>query len=45
MRAVNSAEATFAASCGGGGYATTLVDLGNAAGWRRPLHQPGPGRG
>jgi len=28
VRAVNSAEAAFAASCGGGGYATTMVDLG-----------------
>jgi prepilin-type N-terminal cleavage/methylation domain-containing protein len=27
VRAVNSAEAAFAASCGGGGYATTLVNL------------------
>ncbi|MEQ1575437.1 MAG: prepilin-type N-terminal cleavage/methylation domain-containing protein [Vicinamibacterales bacterium] len=27
MRAVSSAEATYAASCGGGGYATTLAAL------------------
>lgn len=27
VRAVNSAEATYAASCGGGGYATTLTAL------------------
>ena len=27
MRAINSAEVTYAASCGGGGYATTLADL------------------
>lgn len=27
MRAVNSAEATYAASCGGGGYAQSLADL------------------
>jgi len=27
MRAINSAEATYASSCGGNGYATTLVDL------------------
>ena len=27
VRAVNSAEATYAASCGGGGYATTLAAL------------------
>ena len=26
-RAINSAEATYAASCGGGGYATTLLAL------------------
>ena len=28
VRAVNSAEAAYAASCGGGGYAITLVNLG-----------------
>jgi prepilin-type N-terminal cleavage/methylation domain-containing protein len=27
LRAISSAETTFASSCGGGGYATTLVDL------------------
>lgn len=27
MRAINSSQVTYAASCGGGGYATTLVDL------------------
>jgi prepilin-type N-terminal cleavage/methylation domain-containing protein len=27
MRAINSSEVTYAASCGGGGYATTLTDL------------------
>jgi len=27
MRAINSSEVTYAASCGGGGYATTLADL------------------
>src|SRR5918912_1024709 len=27
VRAVNSAQATYAASCGGGGYATTLTQL------------------
>jgi type IV pilus assembly protein PilA len=27
VRAINSAEATFAASCGGGGYATSLAQL------------------
>ena len=30
VRAINSAQATFAASCGGGGYATTLVALATA---------------
>jgi prepilin-type N-terminal cleavage/methylation domain-containing protein len=30
VRAVNSSEATFAASCGGGGFATTLLQLGTA---------------
>ena len=30
VRALNSAQATFAASCGGGGYATTLAALGTA---------------
>jgi prepilin-type N-terminal cleavage/methylation domain-containing protein len=30
IRAVNSAEATFAASCAGGGYAQSLADLGKA---------------
>jgi prepilin-type N-terminal cleavage/methylation domain-containing protein len=28
LRAVNSAESTYASSCGAGGYAITLVDLG-----------------
>jgi type IV pilus assembly protein PilA len=28
VRAINSAEATYAASCGGGGYAQSLADLG-----------------
>ncbi|MGE0591538.1 MAG: prepilin-type N-terminal cleavage/methylation domain-containing protein [Vicinamibacterales bacterium] len=27
VRAVNSAQATYAASCGGGGYAQTIADL------------------
>lgn len=30
MRAINSAEATYASSCGGGGYAQDLADLGKA---------------
>src|ERR1700681_2440581 len=29
-RAINSAEAAYAAGCGGGGYATSLTDLGVA---------------
>jgi type IV pilus assembly protein PilA len=30
VRAINSAQATYAASCGGGGYAQTLTDLSTA---------------
>ena len=30
VRSVNNAEATYAASCGGGGYAQSLADLGLA---------------
>ena len=30
MRAINSAQVTFAASCGGGGYADSLVSLATA---------------
>jgi prepilin-type N-terminal cleavage/methylation domain-containing protein len=30
LRAINSGESTFASSCAGGGYATTLVDLAKA---------------
>ena len=30
VRAINSAQTTFAASCGGGGYAATLVGLSTA---------------
>ena len=30
VRTISSAEATFASSCGGGGFATTLVILGTA---------------
>ena len=30
IRTIASAEATFASSCGGGGYSTTLADLGTA---------------
>ena len=30
MRAINSSEVTYAASCGGGGYAVSLTDLATA---------------
>src|SRR5256885_4712019 len=30
IRTLSSAEATYASSCGGGGYAQTLADLGKA---------------
>jgi type IV pilus assembly protein PilA len=30
LRAISSAQATYAASCGGGGYATSLADLAKA---------------
>ena len=30
VRTIASAEATYASACGGGGYATTLADLGKA---------------
>jgi type IV pilus assembly protein PilA len=32
MRAVNSAQSTFSASCGGGGYAQSLADLAKPVG-------------
>src|SRR5512137_1303380 len=31
MRAINSGQSTFAASCGSGFYATTLLELGTPA--------------
>jgi len=40
VRAVNSAEAAYAASCGGGGYATTLVNLGTPAANGTPFISP-----
>jgi type IV pilus assembly protein PilA len=40
VRAVNSAEATYAASCGGGGYATTLTNLGTAPAGGVPFISP-----
>ena len=42
VRAVNSGEATFAASCGGGGYAQTLDGPVPGAVRRRAVHQPRP---
>src|SRR4029079_15264109 len=30
MRAINSSQVTYAASCGGGGYAVSLTDLATA---------------
>src|SRR3954467_11044408 len=39
-RAVNSAEATYAASCGGGGYAQSLADLGLAPAGGVPFISP-----
>ncbi len=44
LRAINSAESTYASSCGGGGYAIKLVDLATApAEQHLGVHQPGPG--
>jgi len=40
VRAVNSAEAAYAASCGGGGYATTLVNLGTPPAGGTPFISP-----
>jgi type IV pilus assembly protein PilA len=40
VRAVNSAEATYAASCGGGGYAQTLTVLGLAPAGGVPFISP-----
>jgi type IV pilus assembly protein PilA len=40
VRAVNSAEAAYAASCGGGGYAATLVNLGTAPAGGVPFISP-----
>ncbi len=45
LRAINSAQSTYASSCAGGGYATDLADLYDGAlgqhGW---LRQPRPQR-
>jgi prepilin-type N-terminal cleavage/methylation domain-containing protein len=40
VRAVNSSEATYAASCGGGGFAQTLADLGKAPAGGVPFISP-----
>ena len=40
MRAMNSAEATFAASCGGGGYADAFAAAVDGADGRSAVHQP-----
>jgi type IV pilus assembly protein PilA len=40
VRAVNSAEATYAASCGGGGFAQSLTDLGLAPAGGVPFISP-----
>ena len=40
IRAINSAEATYAASCGGGGYAQSLTDLGKAPAGGVPFISP-----
>ena len=40
VRAVNSAEAAYAASCGGGGYAITLVNLGTPPAGGVPFISP-----
>src|SRR5262245_16922771 len=40
VRAINSAQATFAASCGGGGYATSLAALAAAPPMGVPFISP-----
>ena len=40
IRAINSSEATYAASCGGGGYAITLAALGLAPAGGVPFISP-----
>jgi prepilin-type N-terminal cleavage/methylation domain-containing protein len=40
VRAIHSAEATFASSCGGGGYATTLAQLGTVVAPMQPFVSP-----
>jgi hypothetical protein len=40
MRAINSAQVTFAASCGAGGYATSLTQLGTPPDGGEPFISP-----
>jgi prepilin-type N-terminal cleavage/methylation domain-containing protein len=40
VRAINSAEASYAATCGGGGYAVSLADLGLAPAGGVPFISP-----
>lgn len=40
LRAINSAEATYGASCGGGGYAQSLADLAKAPASGVPFISP-----
>ena len=40
VRALNSAQATYAASCGGGGYASTLAALATGVGTTPPFIAP-----
>ena len=40
VRAINSAQATYAASCGGGGFAQSLTDLGKAPAGGVPFISP-----
>jgi prepilin-type N-terminal cleavage/methylation domain-containing protein len=40
VRALNSSQVTYAASCGGGGYATTLTVLGTAPANGEPFISP-----
>ena len=42
LRAVNSAEASYASSCGQGSYAGTLADLGKPPQADRGIHQRRP---
>src|SRR5829696_8446501 len=41
IRTISSAQATFASSCGGGGYAASVADLGRAPTAGGPAFVPG----